>query len=733
MAAGGDSKKHAAPGSGTPDWADRRRSVRFAVMIRVDYPSGGRTRFAYSSNLSTTGVYLRGDFAFEVGKRLALALTLKTEELPVRISAVVRNLRGGSSPGAGLEFLPGQELPLAAVRRFLEAEHVAKLEASLARSLSNGRNVALLAGYYVELGRAEEALDLYRRAVDANPTSLELREGLARLLVDRIRLDEDGARPAVEELEALVAGDAEHGSPTLDRLAAEAGALREAVEQREQERARREEEERERREREREERLRAEIGRGVREAADRELAARRLELERELAAKSAELAKERESWETALAVEREESAAALAREREMAEVALAEAERLRDQLGGVEAPPDPRIRELTERVASLEEERQDLLARVQEWRAAAAAAEQAASAREAEAAARLDQVEAEARALRARLGEREQELAARTQELEQGRSGAGEAGVLQAALDAATAEAGRLREEARVGAEERERLRAALTAAEGALEAERTRLRGDLELELRAALDAERGRLQGRAEALEQARVLAEAEAGRLEERARELALAERALAEGRQSIAAERAQLEERAGSVSAAEGALTEERRLVLAERIRLEKGAREARIAKKVLEDDRRALAQERTGLESDRRKVAQERTELEGDRRKVAQERTELETRARTLAEAEGRVAEERSALESRGRALDDRAQALADREIDVHRRTAGAAAPAEDDRAEVEVEVEIEADGEEPPPTEEEYAVVTEDDFERADVVTGPPTSGRKYR
>ena len=79
----------------------------------------------------------------------------------------------------------------------IDSQHVARLEHSLARSLSNEGNVQLLAGFYAENGRVDEAVDLYRRALDEHPEVLAHCEGLGRLLMARMEAggDEPTALP----------------------------------------------------------------------------------------------------------------------------------------------------------------------------------------------------------------------------------------------------------------------------------------------------------------------------------------------------------------------------------------------------------------------------------------------------------------------------------------------------------------------------------------------------------
>ncbi|MGB8933135.1 MAG: PilZ domain-containing protein, partial [Anaeromyxobacteraceae bacterium] len=340
--------------------ADRRRFVRVPVMLRVDYAAGDRGTFAYSSNLSTGGIHLRGSTKLEVGQQVTLELHLKTEPQPVKLKSIVRDV-GGGSPGAGLEFLPGQDKPLGAVRRFIEDEIIAKLEVSLAASLTNSSNVGTLAGYYVETGRIDEAVDLYWRALQVTPAALPLYEGLGQLLMARVRAEGQDDPALLADVEAhLAAGLSVGKSPTLLAMQKEAAELRKAVEQRKRELAQREEEKRKREEKEREEKLRAALAREAQAQAEKEVAAHRRELDARL-----------QEAEKAIADERK----ALKHER----AALATAgEELKEQQGKL----DRQQQKLGQGLAKLEEERQALRSdgEAREAKLAEAAAEAAAEA-----------------------------------------------------------------------------------------------------------------------------------------------------------------------------------------------------------------------------------------------------------------------------------------------------------------------------------------------------------------
>jgi hypothetical protein len=259
-----------------------RRSVRFGVMLRVDYPVGDRRTFSFSSDLSATGVFLRSATKLEVGQTLPVDLHLKGLPQPLTLSAIVRRVVGGATPGAGLEFAPGQDEAIAAVRRFIDDEMIAKLEASLSRRIINPADVVQLGGYYLELGRHDDAMELLRRALEVHPSSLSLHESLGRLLLSRMGGKGSASPSALAELEEQLARAATVGSSAaLRRLEHEAAELREAQDRLAQEKAQREQELRKREQKEREEKLRAALAREAQGQAEKELAARRRELQRE--------------------------------------------------------------------------------------------------------------------------------------------------------------------------------------------------------------------------------------------------------------------------------------------------------------------------------------------------------------------------------------------------------------------------------------------------------------------
>jgi hypothetical protein len=396
---------------------DRRRSVRFPIMLRVDYPLAGRNAFGYTANLSRAGLFLRGSARIEAGAQLRLSVHLGAGQEPVEVEAVVRSVRAGTAPGLGLEFLPRQPRALEAIHRFIAEELVAKHEAALSRSPGNLGAVGLIAAWYLETDRADEAEQLYRRAVEANPAASAPYEGLLRLLVPRVRAGAKGAPPLAEAEALLESGLAAGRTAGLLALEREVQALRRAATQLERERAREEEERRKREEKERQAKLRSALEREAKAQAEKTLAARRRELERVLEARV------------------EEAQQAAAEERKALRAERAEVARLAEEQRERDAQLERQQRKLEQRAATLEEERAALLAEVERGKESAAEAARAAREREKELSGRLAGIAADEQAAAERVKARQKELAAQERELARQRGELAEAEKLQAALE----------------------------------------------------------------------------------------------------------------------------------------------------------------------------------------------------------------------------------------------------------------------------------------------------------
>jgi hypothetical protein len=87
----------------------------------------------------------------------------------------------GPEAGVVIEFAPGQDGALRTLRKFIEHYCVAKLEETVGRSPRAVDKVLHLCGYYEEVGRENDAIQLLRRAVEANADSLALCERLGHV------------------------------------------------------------------------------------------------------------------------------------------------------------------------------------------------------------------------------------------------------------------------------------------------------------------------------------------------------------------------------------------------------------------------------------------------------------------------------------------------------------------------------------------------------------------------
>jgi type IV pilus assembly protein PilZ len=90
--------------------ADKRRSVRRPVEIKVDYRSVGRFLTDYSRNLSRGGLFVETCLPLEPGESVRLRLTLPDMETPLALDGVVKWVSRreddiGHPPGMGIEFV----------------------------------------------------------------------------------------------------------------------------------------------------------------------------------------------------------------------------------------------------------------------------------------------------------------------------------------------------------------------------------------------------------------------------------------------------------------------------------------------------------------------------------------------------------------------------------------------------------------------------------------------------
>ena len=212
---------------------DRPPFVRFAAMLRVDYPTGARTAFAYTAQLSSGDMILRARNLTE-GDSLVFKLAL-SKTLTLDLSGKVG---GPEGDGVLVTFADGQDEAIYAVRSYLESHHVKELEESVNKSVRFPDRALQLAAWYREVGRDEEALWLLGRYCDNNPKHLGLAEAAAATLVDRIEAGVAG-RDVLDALAGIVDRSRQLGeSAAIDRAAKALADARRDFEKRKVEEAR---------------------------------------------------------------------------------------------------------------------------------------------------------------------------------------------------------------------------------------------------------------------------------------------------------------------------------------------------------------------------------------------------------------------------------------------------------------------------------------------------------------
>ncbi|MBI5548098.1 MAG: hypothetical protein HY901_29815 [Deltaproteobacteria bacterium] len=213
----------------------RLAPVRFAAMLRVDYPAGGRTTFAYTAQLSVADMVLRAR-NLPAGESLPFQLALsKTEVLSLKG-------RVGEPDGDGVRvtFEEGQDEAAAAIRAFLVSHHVKELQEAVARSTRFPDRALQLAAWYRESGQDSEALELLRFYFEANPKHLGLAEATAEAMLESTLSGQStSSADALEALAAVVDhGQSLGGSESLTRMAKALAEARKDFERRKDEDAR---------------------------------------------------------------------------------------------------------------------------------------------------------------------------------------------------------------------------------------------------------------------------------------------------------------------------------------------------------------------------------------------------------------------------------------------------------------------------------------------------------------
>ncbi len=89
--------------------ADRREHQRYDVSVAVDYASGDTFLFAYLTNISEMGIFIRSDTPLPIGTHLELRFTPDGQE-PIELGGEVtwvnpyRPFGDNLNPGMGVSF-----------------------------------------------------------------------------------------------------------------------------------------------------------------------------------------------------------------------------------------------------------------------------------------------------------------------------------------------------------------------------------------------------------------------------------------------------------------------------------------------------------------------------------------------------------------------------------------------------------------------------------------------------
>jgi hypothetical protein len=220
--------------------SNKRRFVRFPAMCRVEYKVGERSTFVFTQDLSLGGMQLRNVKSLARGDTLTFHLHLIDGAKPVGVEGLVQRLSGTS---AGVTFLPEQEPAIQAVHEFIGQRLISRAAERASGSSGSASQVADLAMYYCEIGRIDDALELYRKSLQRRSQELVLYEQMATLLLYRIEQGGAGAWALVAELETLIGRGLRLGkSRSLDAINQDVADLRKKLALAQQESQRREKE-----------------------------------------------------------------------------------------------------------------------------------------------------------------------------------------------------------------------------------------------------------------------------------------------------------------------------------------------------------------------------------------------------------------------------------------------------------------------------------------------------------
>jgi type IV pilus assembly protein PilZ len=87
--------------------AERRRSERAELVVRVDYQTVDELFSDFARNINEGGIFVESDTPHEVGTTVDLQFKLPGSSEPVRVKGTVVRVspgRDGEAPGMGVEF-----------------------------------------------------------------------------------------------------------------------------------------------------------------------------------------------------------------------------------------------------------------------------------------------------------------------------------------------------------------------------------------------------------------------------------------------------------------------------------------------------------------------------------------------------------------------------------------------------------------------------------------------------
>ncbi len=217
---------------------NRRRFVRFAAMCKVEYAVDERVTFAFSQNLSVGGMLLRNARGLVPGENIDFVINASESNARIKIRGNIVRLIGGD---VAVRFVEAQASAEKELRAYVDDHLVSKMAERVSAAASTAQQVHDLAMYYREIGRVEEARELYQRAILRRPNELGNYENLAVLLLQGLRQAADQGSPLFAELDGVLKHGIEHGKSTiLEAVWKQAAEIARSLERRKQDERRRE-------------------------------------------------------------------------------------------------------------------------------------------------------------------------------------------------------------------------------------------------------------------------------------------------------------------------------------------------------------------------------------------------------------------------------------------------------------------------------------------------------------